>query len=750
MASNVIEFTIKGRDAFSGVMNKTASSISRVAGTVAKAVGGISALTAAISPVLILNTARSFEKMEASLKTVTGSAQGAANAMGLIQNFATQTPFQISEITDAFIKLKSLGLDPSERALEAYGNTASAMGKSLNQFIEAVADASTNEFERLKEFGIKARQQADTVDFTFQGITTTVKKNADDINEFLIGIGENQFAGAMAEQMNTLDGRISNLKDNVDKLFVTLGKAGALDIAKKAVSELSEFVKNLGPTLIRASATAIVAFDNIKNAIQQSVAGGTVWEDFVRLAFSALKQVFDAFVSSFQAILPVVAGIFQVLWESFLTLGKWAFDRVKQVYVDGFPQVIAAIGGLFVLLWEGAVEGAKFAWDNIRAIFTGGELIGFDTLFQNIDQATAQTRKNIDDLLLSIDVDSPPLIDVIAKGIPEATAEARAKLTEDFDAMLMTMGTNLSSLKDSLVETFGISQEEVNALVETMLVSTQVTAEGVKENIAATTQQVSEFWQVLDKRVKDFNKKQGSVAQQLANGVFTITQKVIDNISRAAAKAIITGKSFSDSMNAIVRGIGEEIIAMLIRVGIQRAGTALLFGTAAVAEAKTGIASSVAQAGPAAYTSTAAIPVVGPALAPGAAATAKAATAGMGAAGIAAVIAAAAALGKATGQFHSGGVVPRDGTFNLQGGEFVVPRNPSQDVVDAINANFGAAQQPSTIVIEKIAVLENATAGDALLQIPSDEWQQIIQEKIIDGISELGEQGIASTRDERG
>ena len=31
------------------------------------------------------------------------------------------------------------------------------MGKSLNQMIEAVADATTGEFERLKEFGIKAR-----------------------------------------------------------------------------------------------------------------------------------------------------------------------------------------------------------------------------------------------------------------------------------------------------------------------------------------------------------------------------------------------------------------------------------------------------------------------------------------------------------------------------------------------------------------------------------------------------------------
>jgi hypothetical protein len=37
------------------------------------------------------------------------------------------------------------------------------MGKDMMQMIEAVADASTGEFERLKEFGIKASKQGDQV-----------------------------------------------------------------------------------------------------------------------------------------------------------------------------------------------------------------------------------------------------------------------------------------------------------------------------------------------------------------------------------------------------------------------------------------------------------------------------------------------------------------------------------------------------------------------------------------------------------
>jgi len=101
-----------------------------------------------------LKTAGDFEKLETSLRTsFNGNAEAARKAFKVITDFAAKTPFQVSQVADAFIKLKNLGLDPSEKALTAYGNTASAMGKSLNQMIEAVADASTGEFERLKEFG---------------------------------------------------------------------------------------------------------------------------------------------------------------------------------------------------------------------------------------------------------------------------------------------------------------------------------------------------------------------------------------------------------------------------------------------------------------------------------------------------------------------------------------------------------------------------------------------------------------------
>ena len=208
--------------------------------------GVVVALAGSLAIKKFFDTAGAFESMAISLEVVTGSAEKAQMAMAGITEFAKNTPFQVSEITDAFIKLKALGIEPTEASLTSFGNTSSAMGKSLNQMIEAVADASTGEFERLKEFGIKAKSQGDDVTFTFQGVATKVGKNAEEITGYLESIGREKFGGAMVKQMDTINGKISNLGDTFDQLVVTLSDGGVgtafkatMDVMISAVTGLN-------------------------------------------------------------------------------------------------------------------------------------------------------------------------------------------------------------------------------------------------------------------------------------------------------------------------------------------------------------------------------------------------------------------------------------------------------------------------------------------------------------------------------
>ena len=200
----------------------------------------------------LVSVQREFDVINSSLITVTGSSAAAAKEMEWIKQFAKETPFGLAQATDGFVKMKALGLDPSRAALASFGNTASAMGKDLNQMIEAVADASTGEFERLKEFGIKAKKDGESVSLTFQGLTKTIGNSAGEITKYLEEIGNNQFAGAMEERAKTLDGTIAALGDTWDELFRTVSASNtgglifdSVTLANGALEDATEILRAL-------------------------------------------------------------------------------------------------------------------------------------------------------------------------------------------------------------------------------------------------------------------------------------------------------------------------------------------------------------------------------------------------------------------------------------------------------------------------------------------------------------------------
>ena len=244
-------------------------------GKLASAAAGLASISAAMNK--LVSTARQFDQLNAGLLTMTGSSENAAIAFAELEKFAAKTPYTLDQSVQGFTKLVALGLNPSQRAMESYGNTAAAMGKDLSQMIEAVADAATGEFERLKELAIKSKQQGDKVSFTFQGVTTTVGKNAAEIEGYLQSLGENQFAGAMANRMNTLDGALSNLQDSWDSLFRAISQAGTGEVIEDSVRVAISALDELNASISSGQTMAYIdawggsweqTFDDVANMLE--------------------------------------------------------------------------------------------------------------------------------------------------------------------------------------------------------------------------------------------------------------------------------------------------------------------------------------------------------------------------------------------------------------------------------------------------------------------------------------------------
>lgn len=411
----------------------------------------------------IVETNKAFQAMRASLKTVTGSADGAERALDRIKKLARETPFSVAEVTKAFIKLKALGLDPSEAAITSYGNTASAMGKSLNDMIEAVADASTGEFERLKEFGIKSRVEGDQVAFTFQGVTTRVGKNAREIEGYLRGIGDTKFAGAMREQMATLGGAFSNLEDAVDQFFVQIGEGGLNDAIIETASAISEMVgesdglaKVLGRFLGDVLREGLKLFKDLAGRLRD------VTREDVAAFFAKVKAAVSA---AFEVIRKIVDAI------GWLVDKLGGVENAIRVVLPALAALKLGLSGVHTVAFAvGIAISNAFGEDNQQKIeATRRALRQIREEQDNIDKAENEGR---------------------AAAIEQAERDAafmereNRKLTEGFGAGLFTPGTRT---KDSVAVDSG---------------STQTFAEIEKVGEARLGADAEKFQREIDKSVK--------------------------------------------------------------------------------------------------------------------------------------------------------------------------------------------------------------------------------------------------------
>ena len=342
----LLGYELTGEDAarrYEGTLKRLERTAERVGAAIGTAIKVGTAVAAAGLTFLgksVIETTAQFETYQATLETIEGSADKAKQSLDWISQFAKTTPYDVAQVTEAFVRLKAYGIDPiADDALRTLGDTASAMGKPLMQAVEALADAQTGEFERLKEFGIRAKQQGDQVTFSWtkngEELTRTVKKNATDIRSFLLDTMGDRFTGAMDRQSRTWNGMMSNLGDTWTAFQRRIGEAGLFDRVKDKLQGLLDTINRL----------------DAEGKLDQ-------WA-------SAISSVLEWMVDVFAAVATRIGENITFLIDN--------FDTLKPILIA----VGVALGALFV--WAFPVVSAfiaiGLAVDDLLAYLQGGESV---------------------------------------------------------------------------------------------------------------------------------------------------------------------------------------------------------------------------------------------------------------------------------------------------------------------------------------------------------------------------------------
>lgn len=254
LSPNQLEILIKARDEASRVIKNTRDALRKLGSSASKVARGMRSAFSTITGSIfnlktsvvglagafgfgmlfksVLQTGGAFEDYAATLKTVLGSQEAANKSLAWLQKFAETTPFELDQLTQSFVRLAAYGIK-GEDVLGTLGDTAAAMGKDIMQAVEALADAQTGEFERLKEFGVKAMQitksNAKKFGASLEQVGQTAlaytdkngkemykivdRNNRAIITSTLMSIFNDRYAGAMQERSKTMNGMLSNLAD---------------------------------------------------------------------------------------------------------------------------------------------------------------------------------------------------------------------------------------------------------------------------------------------------------------------------------------------------------------------------------------------------------------------------------------------------------------------------------------------------------------------------------------------------------
>lgn len=363
----------------------------------------------------LIKTAASFQDMRSALNTVYGSVEKGEAAFKIIQDFAVETPFDVEQLTKAFITLKAQGLNPTKDLLMTFSDAASVTTDRVRTFdalvritsrslsgglglmeLEQVASAGIPVFDILeKKLGITRLQVSE-----FGKDAAGAQKI---LTALVAGLNE-RFGGSTEKMAGNLSVALSNLGDAAANAMDVIGRNGLGQAINDVATDISNFIENnheaavaigqgLGTAVRVAGGIFIVLANNIglvTTALGAMAVGKTIgWLS----SLGGLAGIATKAMGGLRIAIAAVGGPIGIAAAALTALGVVIYKNWD--YVKGFAgALVNNLGAAFSNVGAWIVSSTKKfgIFGSAVASFLTGNLSAFSGLGAKLDAVTPKYK----------------------------------------------------------------------------------------------------------------------------------------------------------------------------------------------------------------------------------------------------------------------------------------------------------------------------------------------------------------------
>lgn len=287
---------------------KAVEGLSSSFGKVAGAIGGLAALSGTFN--FVLDATRQMEDLTTQFIAFTGSADGAAEQLERLSQFASASPFELAEVATANRTLLAFGSSTKDsiEQLRQLGEVSAATGTDLSELatifgqIQAEGKLTGERFNQLVERGVnigpELAKSLGVAGTAIRGLISDSAISSEEVAKAFQKMTKEggQFFGSTERLSKTVSGSLSTLKDNITILASTVGSSAVpafsslVNIISKAVEGNIAYLKeqqkianeNAAQKRIREIGEELKGLNQTIADLQQRQKGGILGESSER------------------------------------------------------------------------------------------------------------------------------------------------------------------------------------------------------------------------------------------------------------------------------------------------------------------------------------------------------------------------------------------------------------------------------------------------------------------------------------